>query len=164
MLSRVGSGCTYVYDDDESWVALDEEFLYTYNNSNVSYLQFFDAATATVDYYDFGAGNDVGSLTRVGDDMFMVAGTDELGGELWLTDGTVGGIRMIKDINFGAEGSGPEQMIPSERTWPSSLTTACTSLSCGSRVGPRPRRTWSPTPSRGQGTPSSPPAAARPSW
>jgi ELWxxDGT repeat protein len=51
--------------------------------------------------------NDTRYLTSVGNTAFFSAMDDEHGRELWRTDGTPSGTRLLKDINPGADGSYP---------------------------------------------------------
>lgn len=48
------------------------------------------------------------ALTPVGDRLFYVAGTTDAGEELWTSDGTAAGTRMVEDLATGAAGSDPE--------------------------------------------------------
>ena len=45
----------------------------------------------------------------IGDYMLFVADSGSTGRELWITDGTTAGTRLLKDINPGATGSNPEK-------------------------------------------------------
>jgi ELWxxDGT repeat protein len=49
-------------------------------------------------------------LTAVGDKLFFVAKTASKGRELWISDGTSGGTRLVKDIRPGTVGSSPEYL------------------------------------------------------
>ena len=51
-------------------------------------------------------------LTRVGDRVFFVASDATHGSELWATDGSPQGTRLVKDVYPGARGSTPEQNMP----------------------------------------------------
>src|SRR6185436_9633152 len=51
------------------------------------------------------------SATMVGDLLYFSAADDITGSELWRTDGTPDGTRRVRDINPGAGGSYPAQMI-----------------------------------------------------
>lgn len=57
-------------------------------------------------------GGTVRDLTAVGAKVFFVANTDAAGTELWVTDGTTGGTKIVKDLNPGAGSSYPFQMTP----------------------------------------------------
>ncbi len=48
---------------------------------------------------------EVGLLTEVGERLFFRAATPEQGSELWMTDGTAEGTRIVRDVNQGADGS-----------------------------------------------------------
>jgi ELWxxDGT repeat protein len=55
--------------------------------------------------------NTASSITAVGSKIFFVADDDIHGSELWITDGTLEGTRMVKDINPGFMGSEPAYLI-----------------------------------------------------
>lgn len=48
-------------------------------------------------------------LTVVGDSMFFTATTQDTGAELWITDGTAEGTRLVRDISLGHHGAGPNE-------------------------------------------------------
>ena len=48
----------------------------------------------------------------IGDYMLFVADSGSTGRELWITDGTTAGTRLLKDINPGATGSDPHEFYP----------------------------------------------------
>ena len=47
-----------------------------------------------------------------GNKIFFFRSTEALGGELWVTDGTVAGTELVKDIVPGSEGSNPIAFAP----------------------------------------------------
>jgi ELWxxDGT repeat protein len=49
----------------------------------------------------------IGELTAVGETLFFSANLNESGPELWVTDGTPEGTRLLKDIVPGSQGSSP---------------------------------------------------------
>ncbi|MGQ9589132.1 MAG: ELWxxDGT repeat protein [Planctomycetota bacterium] len=59
-----------------------------------------------------GASSFRGPLTAVGCRAFFAADDGEHGRELWVTDGTEPGTRLVADIRPGAEGSWPEILAP----------------------------------------------------
>ena len=50
-------------------------------------------------------------LTAVGDSGFFAFGDGSHGSELWASDGSAGGMRLVKDICPGACGSTPSELI-----------------------------------------------------
>ncbi|MGB3642460.1 MAG: ELWxxDGT repeat protein [Rivularia sp. (in: cyanobacteria)] len=46
-------------------------------------------------------------LTVVNDKLFFVANNNDFGSELWVSDGTLNGTNLVKDINPGSESSNP---------------------------------------------------------
>ncbi|HLL00263.1 MAG TPA: ELWxxDGT repeat protein [Myxococcaceae bacterium] len=50
------------------------------------------------------------SLTAAGNLLFFVLATPDSGGELWVSDGTSMGTRLIKDIQPGADSSDPQHL------------------------------------------------------
>lgn len=50
-------------------------------------------------------------LTVAGDVVFFVADDGHSGRELWRTDGTTGGTRLVRDIQAGPRGSGPVELL-----------------------------------------------------
>jgi ELWxxDGT repeat protein len=71
-------------------------------------LQSVQAATSAVLVKDIVDGPDSSfprTFLAVGDQLFFSAFTPELGYELWRTDGTSAGTRLVKDINPGDYGS-----------------------------------------------------------
>jgi ELWxxDGT repeat protein len=76
-----------------------------------------EAGTVLVSEVNPGvAGADIKELTVVGDLLFFSAYSSavgaDIGQELWVTDGTTGGTRFVKDINpNGFDGSDPQQLI-----------------------------------------------------
>jgi ELWxxDGT repeat protein/VCBS repeat-containing protein len=62
------------------------------------------------------AGSGAGNLTAVGSKLFFTANTfSEAGGalgvELWVSDGTVAGTVLVKDIRAGSQGSAPHHLF-----------------------------------------------------
>jgi ELWxxDGT repeat protein len=55
-------------------------------------------------------GAEILNLTLVGDQIFFSANDDVHGNELWLSDGTAAGTKLVKDIVPGAEGSYPHYL------------------------------------------------------
>ncbi|MDY7094854.1 MAG: hypothetical protein SX243_17920 [Acidobacteriota bacterium] len=49
-------------------------------------------------------------MTVVGNDLYFVVGTPEHGQELWATDGTAEGTRLVRDIEPGAASSNPHSL------------------------------------------------------
>src|SRR5207237_2512684 len=62
------------------------------------------------------------NLTVVGDRVYFAADDGVHGGELWVTDGTAAGTRLIKDIAIQDEPWSPFGAAPS--SYPSNLTAA----------------------------------------
>lgn len=56
------------------------------------------------------AGSNIASLTVRGNDVFFVATDDTNGAELWITDGTTEGTRLVKDIFPGVGSSNPAEL------------------------------------------------------
>lgn len=52
----------------------------------------------------------IDELTVVGDQMYFTADTKVAGGELWVTDGTTEGTRMVRDIVPGRSSSHPQEL------------------------------------------------------
>ncbi len=52
-------------------------------------------------------GSALTSLTPVGSRLFFVVSDETHGRELWVSDGTTGGTRLVKDISPGVDGSEP---------------------------------------------------------
>jgi ELWxxDGT repeat protein len=55
-------------------------------------------------------GSDPWTLVKAGDRVFFSANDGEHGRELWVSDGTGAGTRLVKDIRPGATGSQPEAL------------------------------------------------------
>lgn len=53
---------------------------------------------------------DVGELTAIDDSLYFYAQDHEFGAELWKSDGTKAGTRLVKDIHFGQAGSKPSYL------------------------------------------------------
>ena len=53
-----------------------------------------------------------GDLQRMGDKVYLSAGTEGAGRELWVTDGTENGTQRLADVIPGAEGSSPRYLFP----------------------------------------------------
>ena len=51
------------------------------------------------------------SLTQVGNTLFFAANDGVHGTELWKSDGTAAGTKMVKDIRSGAKSSDPENLV-----------------------------------------------------
>ena len=58
----------------------------------------------------------VAELTRVDTRLFFVAGDEAHGGELWVSDGTSGGTRLVKDLTPGRGDSLPYNLTAVGRT------------------------------------------------
>ena len=72
------------------------EELYTCKNDHIQLLK---------DIVPGQAGSNPQWMTAVGDKVFFSATTPEFGQELWVTDGTTEGTKLVKDIYEGATGS-----------------------------------------------------------
>jgi ELWxxDGT repeat protein len=55
-------------------------------------------------------GSDPRALTRVGDLVFFTAADGTHGRELWVTDGSTDGTRLVRDIRPGSSGSAPRDL------------------------------------------------------
>lgn len=55
-------------------------------------------------------GSNPGSLTSVGNNLFFVVNDLEHGAELWLSDGTADGTRLVRDILPGPASSNPQNL------------------------------------------------------
>ncbi len=55
-------------------------------------------------------GSDPRTLVNAGERVFFSANDGEHGRELWVSDGTTGGTRMVKDVRPGATGSQPDTL------------------------------------------------------
>lgn len=55
-------------------------------------------------------GSDPWTLVKAGDRVFFSANDGEHGRELWVTDGTADGTRLVKDMRPGATGSQPDTL------------------------------------------------------
>ncbi|CAN5803866.1 hypothetical protein BH11PLA1_BH11PLA1_13930 [soil metagenome] len=55
-------------------------------------------------------GSSPGNFTLVGERVFFAATADEVGRELFVTDGTAGGTRLVADLNPGPAGSTFDQI------------------------------------------------------
>lgn len=64
----------------------------------------------TVSPYGYGLGSNVSQLTPVGDTLFFVAYSPEHGTELWKTDGTKQGTRLVRDLRPGATSTNPRSL------------------------------------------------------
>ena len=64
-------------------------------------------AAGTSVLHDIHASTETGKAVVVGDVLFFAATTEQGGQELWKTDGTPGGLALVKDINPGPSGSSP---------------------------------------------------------
>ena len=51
------------------------------------------------------------AIANVAGEIFFAASTPELGFELWVTDGTEAGTRLVKDINPGPDNSFPTNFV-----------------------------------------------------
>jgi ELWxxDGT repeat protein len=69
---------------------------------------------------------------------------DVAGDELWKSDGTAAGTVLVKDI-FPDHSSSPNNLTNVNGTLYFDATDVTTALSCGSRTGPPPERSWSKT-------------------
>ena len=91
--------------------------------------------------------SDPGNLTNVDGTLFFAANDGTHGGELWKSDGTAAGTKLVKDINPGAATLGSTS--PTSRTSParssSRPTTAPTASSSGRATAPRRARCSSRT-------------------
>ncbi|MDY0169226.1 MAG: hypothetical protein RBS80_21970, partial [Thermoguttaceae bacterium] len=66
--------------------------------------------------HDFGLGSEIDiwdqtTYCAVGDRLFGAVSTTDTGYELWVSDLTLGGTSLVKDINPGTDGSDPYDMI-----------------------------------------------------
>ncbi|HET9221287.1 MAG TPA: ELWxxDGT repeat protein, partial [Roseiflexaceae bacterium] len=52
-----------------------------------------------------------GNLYAAGSTLFFMADDGASGAELWRSDGTDAGTRLVKDINPGRDGSSPDSLI-----------------------------------------------------
>lgn len=72
------------------------------------------SANATSVLFDFGVGSEFdrpagdAAFTRVGDVMFFHGHTDAAGGELWRTDGTASGTRLVRELALGRASAQPQ--------------------------------------------------------
>lgn len=65
------------------------------------------------------------NMAVVGNKIFFTATTSANGEELWITDGTVSGTKMVKDINPGSDGSNPSYLCAAGgKVYFSATTTA----------------------------------------
>ena len=64
-----------------------------------------EQVTLIKDIVPGAGGSDPKFLTVVGDKVYFTTITPEYGEELWMTDGTDAGTKLVKDINEGTEGS-----------------------------------------------------------
>jgi ELWxxDGT repeat protein len=62
------------------------------------------------DIYPGHGGSDIQNLTALGSKVFFSATSPNYGNELWSSDGTAAGTRMVADINPGAASSMPEYL------------------------------------------------------
>jgi ELWxxDGT repeat protein len=70
--------------------------------SGTSTLKTFQVSQEFPPYFD-------GNLTRINDNQALFIADDSIHGEeLWVTDGTVAGTTLLKDINAGTAGSNPD--------------------------------------------------------
>jgi len=53
----------------------------------------------------------VSAVSQAGGQVFFAASTPELGSELWVTDGTPAGTRLVANLNPGANGSFPTRFV-----------------------------------------------------
>ena len=56
------------------------------------------------------------TITIAGNQMFFVGSSDDAGEELWVSDGTIDGTRLVKDIVPGRQGCGLANMVSIEDT------------------------------------------------
>jgi ELWxxDGT repeat protein len=70
------------------------------------------SAAGTTELLPAAQLRDPWQLTRVGERVFFIADDGAHGPELWLTDGTAGGTRLVKEIYPGERGIYPEQNMP----------------------------------------------------
>ena len=56
-------------------------------------------------------GSDPGSLVRLGGAVLFAAGEETAGRELWRTDGTAAGTRLVRDLLPGSAGSSPHDLV-----------------------------------------------------
>jgi ELWxxDGT repeat protein len=60
-----------------------------------------------------GSSSDAAGLTPIGDGRHALFSADDgvHGREVWITDGTEDGTRLVEDVRPGAEGSAPGQFV-----------------------------------------------------
>ncbi|CAN5655402.1 hypothetical protein BH10BAC3_BH10BAC3_04520 [soil metagenome] len=88
-----------------------EVYFILYNHSNFEYELWYSNGTetsATMLKTGLYYGN---YIVTVGNLAFFVAGDDEHGFELWKSDGTMHGTKMVNDINPGSDGSYPYSLV-----------------------------------------------------
>lgn len=59
-----------------------------------------------------GSGSSPGSLTAMGGVLYFAASTSAQGSELWVSDGTEVGTKLVKDINPGTGDANPSTPVP----------------------------------------------------
>jgi ELWxxDGT repeat protein len=105
-------------------------------------------------------GSDPRQLTRAGGLVYLTAIDGTHGRELWVTDGSTDGTRMVKDIRPGSAGSAPQALtrvgsrlfftandgVHGRELWVSDGTAAGTSLVKDLTAGPRGQVDYSITP------------------
>lgn len=62
------------------------------------------------DLQGMGGGSDPGEFTVAGNQLFFSATDNEHGNELWVTDGTEAGTKLVSDIFPGSTGSNPHDL------------------------------------------------------
>ncbi len=87
-------------------------------DSSSGYLPATNGGTLLCDIYSTvksGTGSSDPTLaTEAQGKIFFVAKSDEFGDELWVTQGTAGTTKLVKDINPGTTGSSISDMIAYE--------------------------------------------------
>jgi ELWxxDGT repeat protein len=70
-----------------------------------------DAAPTLVRDLNPSGSSNAGELVRMGDTIYLAAGDGVHGRELWKSDGTRAGTRMVSDIRPGRNGSQPRDLV-----------------------------------------------------
>ncbi len=87
-------------------VSVDDSVVF----STASGLWVSDGGTEATMLTTFASGFRAMGLTRLGDDVLFQLGDTINGAELWVTDGTVDGTHLLRDIAPGTDGSFPRDL------------------------------------------------------